>query len=146
MLKGPMMYEGAVRVPLIVRWPGHLPAGERRTELVQWLDLGPTILDAAGLPPMPRGQGQSLLPLARGDADAPQRGWAICEYRDSGHPYDPAVHVTMLRQGDHKLIVHHGDPATARHAHRRTLRPRRRPTRTHTISGTIPPAPPSVPT
>ena len=114
MLKGPMMYEGAVRVPLIIRWPGHLPAGERRTELVQWLDLGPTILDAAGLPPLPHGQGQSLLPLARADAAAPRRGWALCEYRDSGHPYDPAVHVTMLRGGDHKLIVHHGSPATAR--------------------------------
>jgi arylsulfatase A-like enzyme len=114
MLKGPMMYEGAVRVPLIARWPGQLPTGERRADLVQWLDLGPTILDAAGLAPLPHGQGQSLLPLARGDADAVRRGWAICEYRDSGHPYDPAVHVTMLRTGDHKLIVHHGDPATAR--------------------------------
>ena len=114
MLKGPMMYEGAVRVPLLARWPGRLPAGERRADLVQWLDLGPTILDAAGLPPLSGGQGQSLLPLARGDAEAPRRGWAICEYRDSGHPYDPAVHVTMLRTGDHKLIVHHGAPATAR--------------------------------
>ncbi len=114
MLKGPMMYEGATRVPLILRWPGQLPTGERRVDLVQWLDLGPTILDAAGLPPLPRGQGQSLLPLARGDADAPRRGWAICEYRDSGHPHNPAVHVTMLCAGDHKLIAHHGTPATTR--------------------------------
>ncbi len=30
LLKGPMLYEGAVRVPLIMRWPGVLPAGERR--------------------------------------------------------------------------------------------------------------------
>jgi arylsulfatase A-like enzyme len=114
LLKGPMMFEGAVRVPLIVRWPGVVPAGRRCDELVQWHDLGPTVLEAAGLPPQPRGQAQSLLPLARGDADATGRGWAICEYRNSGHPYDPPVHTTMLRRGDHKLVVHHGPPATAR--------------------------------
>ncbi len=114
LLKGPMMYEGAVRVPLILRWPGQLPAGARRTELVEWINLSATLLDAAGLPPMPRSQGQSLLPLARGDANASTRPWAICEYRNSGHPYDPPVHVTMLRHGRYKLVVYHGDPATSR--------------------------------
>ncbi|SDD27830.1 sulfatase-like hydrolase/transferase [Auraticoccus monumenti] len=114
MLKGPMVYDLAVRVPLLVRWPGVLPAGERRSELVQWLDLAPTLLEAAGVE-APRGyQGASLLPLARGDADAWSRDWALCQYRDSGHGYDPPVHVTMLRQGAHKLAVHHGPPATAR--------------------------------
>jgi arylsulfatase len=114
LMKGPMMFEGAVRVPLVMRWPGVLPAGHRCDELVQWHDLGATVLEAAGLPPQPRGQAQSLLPLARGDADAGGRGWALCEYRNSGHPYDPPVHTTMLRRGDHKLVVHHGPPSTAR--------------------------------
>ena len=49
MLKGPFMYDCAVRVPLIVRWPGHLERG-RRSELVQWVDLAPTFLEAAGVP------------------------------------------------------------------------------------------------
>lgn len=114
LLKGPMMFEGAVRVPLILRWPGRLPAGERRGELVQWLDLPGTFLEAAGLPPLPRGQGASLLPPARGDAGPTWRDWALCEYRDSGHPYDPPVHTTMLRRGRYKLVVHHGAPATGR--------------------------------
>jgi arylsulfatase len=114
MLKGPMMYEGAVRVPLIVRWPGELPAGERRTELVQWIDLAPTFLEAAGAPALPRGQGTSLLPLARGSAEAVTRGWALCEYRNSGHPYEPAVHTTMLRTDHWKMVVYHGMPATDR--------------------------------
>ncbi|MEM7536059.1 MAG: sulfatase-like hydrolase/transferase [Chloroflexota bacterium] len=113
-LKGPMMYDPAVRVPLILHWPGVLPEGERRSDVVQWIDLCPTMLDAANLPPLPRNQAQSLLPLARGNDDAEARGWAICEYRDSGHPYDPAVHTTMLRHDRYKLIVFHGDPATAR--------------------------------
>lgn len=114
LLKGPMMYEGAVRVPLILRWPGHLPQGVRRTELVQWIDLAATLLDAATLPLMRRQQGQSLLPLARGDQDALVRSWALCEYRNSGHPYDPPVDVTMLRHGRYKIVVYHGDPATSR--------------------------------
>lgn len=107
-LKGPMMYECAVRVPLIMRWPGVLPEGERRDELVQWVDLAPTVLEAAGAPPLPRAQGASLLPMLRGEPW--QRDWALTEYRNSGHPYDPPVHTTMVRHDDWKLIVHHGEP------------------------------------
>lgn len=114
LLKGPMLYEMAVRVPLILRWPGHLPAGSRRDELVQWIDLNPTFTGAAGIDPLPGAQGMSLLPLACGDADAPARDWAICEYRNSGHPYDPPVMLTMLRHDQWKLIVEHGPPASSR--------------------------------
>lgn len=114
MLKGPMQFDCSVRVPLIMRWPGVLPAGETRTELVQWVDLAPTFLEAAGAPPLPRGQGESLLRLARGEPNAWTRDWALSEYRDSGHPYDPPCHTTMLRHDRWKLIVHHGPPATDR--------------------------------
>ncbi|MGH2601495.1 MAG: sulfatase-like hydrolase/transferase, partial [Dehalococcoidia bacterium] len=61
LLKGPMFYEGAVRVPLLMRWPGVLPAGERRDQLVQWIDLGTTLCAAAGTPPPPHAQGADLL-------------------------------------------------------------------------------------
>jgi arylsulfatase A-like enzyme len=114
LLKGPMMYEPAVRVPLIMRWPGYLPAGSRIPDIVQWIDLNPTFSDLAGLEPLPGAQGASLLPLARGDAGATSRGWAICEYTNSGHPYDSPVVQTMLRTGDHKLVVQHGQPAAER--------------------------------
>ncbi len=114
LLKGPMFYDGAVRVPLILRWPGQLPAGERRSQIVEWLDLGATVLDATATPPLAGDQGISLLPIARGDEEAPSRGWALTEYRNSGHPYDPPVQATMLRQERYKLVVHHGEPATDR--------------------------------
>ncbi|WBB58510.1 sulfatase-like hydrolase/transferase [Streptomyces sp. WMMC500] len=113
LLKGPMFYEGAVRVPLVMRWPAGLPAGERRAGLVQWIDLNATLTDAAGVPPLPRAQGTSLLPTARGEADG-VRDWALCEYRDSGHPYADPCHATMLRTGVHKLVVHHGAPVSGR--------------------------------
>jgi arylsulfatase A-like enzyme len=114
MLKGPMLYEAAVRVPLIMRWPGRLPAGERRSDIVQWLDLNATILDAAGVAQPRTSQGVSLLPLARGDGNASRRGWAICEYLDSGHPYNPPGYLTMLRHDRYKLVVQHGPPASDR--------------------------------
>lgn len=114
MLKGPMMYDCAVRVPLVLRWPAGLPAGTRRADLVQWIDVSATVLDAAQVPALPRGQGASLLPLARDDAGARPRGWALCEYRNSGHPYDPPVHDTMLRHDRWKIVVFHGPPSTER--------------------------------
>lgn len=113
MLKGPMMYEEAVRVPLLVRWPAQVPSQERRSELVSWIDLAPTLLDAAGAAPNSEHQGDSLLPMLRQE-EPWQRDWALCEYRNSGHPYDPPVETTMLRQDRWKIVVHHGDPVTSR--------------------------------
>jgi arylsulfatase A-like enzyme len=112
MLKGPFMYECAVRVPLIVRWPGHF-APARRSELVQWVDLGPTFLELAGEPVPASYQGSSLVPLLEG-TETNWRDWALCQYRDSGHSFDPQVHVTMLRHDRWKLTVHHGSPVTSR--------------------------------
>ncbi|QDP96130.1 sulfatase-like hydrolase/transferase [Microlunatus elymi] len=112
MLKGPMMYDCSVRVPLLIRWPGRIAAQTKITELVQWIDLTATIAELTGAS-LPRCQGRSLLGLADGSASE-HRGWALCEYRDSGHPYDPPVHTTMVRRGDIKIIIHHGQPCTTR--------------------------------
>jgi len=114
MLKGPMMYECAVRVPLILRWPGILPAGQRRSQLVQMVDLEPTILQATGRAPLAGSQGASLLDLAKDASAAWDRDWAYCEYRNSCIPYESPVFTTMLRSGTWKVVVHHGDPATER--------------------------------
>ncbi len=57
-----LVYEPAVRVPLIMRGPG-VPAGERRGQLVTNADLSPTILEVAGASPAKPQDGRSLLPL-----------------------------------------------------------------------------------
>ncbi|UFU06492.1 sulfatase family protein [Ruania halotolerans] len=113
LLKGPMMFDCSVRVPLIVRWPGHVPDGATREELVEWIDLAPTLLAAAGVDGLPRAQGRDLTPLWSGDGWH-DRGWVLSEYRNSGSMYDPPVHTTMLRTDTWKLVVHHGPPASAR--------------------------------
>lgn len=112
LLKGPMMYDACTRVPLLVRWPGHIEPGTRVDDLVQWIDLPATFLDVAGAKGEHQGQGASLMGLL--DGSAKWRDWALCEYRDSGHAATPAVHTTMLRHGPHKLVLWHGPPVTSR--------------------------------
>lgn len=53
-------YEGGIRVPLIVSWPGKIPVGETRDEISAFWDLMPTLLDLAGQPIPPGLDGVSL--------------------------------------------------------------------------------------
>ena len=115
LMKGPMMYDAAARVPLLMRWPARIEAGTVVNELVQWIDLSATCLDAARCAPMDQGQGASLLPLAVSSAPA-WRSWALSEYRDSGIAAAPSILTTMIRSGDWKLVIWHGDPVTGRSA------------------------------
>lgn len=66
--------EGGIRSPLLVRWPGRLPAGgEPVDRIAAHIDIAPTLLDAAGVEP-PAGlhlDGRSLLGLLTGNGDAP---------------------------------------------------------------------------
>ena len=114
LLKGPQLYDDLTHVPLLARWPNHIKAGQNIDELVQWVDLPATFLDAAACAPGSGVQGESLLPLVT-SACKPEiqwRDWALSEYRDSGFTTDPRIMTTMLRQEQWKLIVWHGGPAT----------------------------------
>lgn len=42
------LYDKGTRVSLLVRWPGHVPAGTRTDAMVSWVDLMPTLIDIAG--------------------------------------------------------------------------------------------------
>ncbi|MFB0613615.1 sulfatase-like hydrolase/transferase [Aurantiacibacter poecillastricola] len=55
-------------VPLMMRWPGHIPAGERRSGLFDFADVLPTIAAAASLPVSPEVDGVSQLAVAQGRA------------------------------------------------------------------------------
>ena len=71
-LKG-SVYEGGIRVPCYVRWPGHFPAGIEVDRVAAHIDLVPTLLEACDIPAgdEPKLDGRSLLPLLRGDRHAP---------------------------------------------------------------------------
>jgi len=59
-------YNTLTNVPLLIRWPGTLPAGREVNENVSLLDVAPTILDMAGQKPSKQFQGRRLLPLISG--------------------------------------------------------------------------------
>ena len=111
LLKGPQLYDDLTRVPLIARWPDRISPGSDIDELVQWVDLPATFLDAAGCAPGRGVQGNSLLPLMAGTRDG-WRNWALCEYRSSGFTTDPPIMTTMLRSEHWKLIIWHGSPVS----------------------------------
>lgn len=66
----PIFRPGVSRVPLIVAWPNGIGPGRRIRQPVSMIDVLPTVLDLAGLPLPDIRQGQSLVPLLRGEA-----GW-----------------------------------------------------------------------
>ncbi|MCA9019909.1 MAG: sulfatase-like hydrolase/transferase, partial [Planctomycetaceae bacterium] len=68
--------EGGVRSPFVIRWPGHLPAGQDVNQIAGAIDLLPTLTDLAGIPrPEPKPiDGVSLKPLMMNSkADWPER-------------------------------------------------------------------------
>lgn len=67
------VYEAALRVPMIVRWPGVAKAGTVREELVSTLDLLPTWLAASGASASSPLSGRDLRPLLGDDRDVPWR-------------------------------------------------------------------------
>ena len=103
-------YEDSVRIPMILRWPDALPAGERRQQVVNLIDLTATMLDATGAPALPGADGTSFLEIARNSA-APWLDRTFSEYCH-GSRHDWGIPGTsqnrMIRQGRYKLNYYHG--------------------------------------
>ncbi|MCA8999725.1 MAG: sulfatase-like hydrolase/transferase, partial [Planctomycetaceae bacterium] len=106
-LKGPHFYDEAVRVPLILNWPGQLEPGLKSDALVELTDLAPTFCELTGIDPEPQFQGQSLAEICLGKRD-PQhhRDQVYCEYLNSWT--HPRSYGTMVRTRTHKIVVYHG--------------------------------------
>jgi arylsulfatase A len=102
------LYEGGIREPLIVRWPGVTKAGTVSDVPVSSVDFLPTIVELAGGKPPKLGQidGSSFAPLLRGKS-APKRSalyWHYPHYSNQG-----GVPGGAVRAGDWKLIEFYED-------------------------------------
>ncbi|MDF2725572.1 MAG: sulfatase [Paenibacillus sp.] len=76
-----ILYEDVVKVPLIVKYPEHVPAGERIDSFVyNLLDLQPTLLEYAELAPQPFFHGRSLVPLLLGEQPDDWRTEVVSTY------------------------------------------------------------------
>jgi uncharacterized sulfatase len=100
-------YEGGVRTPIMVRWPGHVKPKMDTMHLANSIDLVPTVLAAAGLKPTKEMQGINLL-----DASAVANRDAIFGEileHDIQHMTDPVASLRFrwVIEGEWKLIIPH---------------------------------------
>jgi len=97
------MYEEALRMPFLVRWPAGIKAGTRSDAIGLNVDFAPTFLEAAGVKTPAEMQGRSLLPVLKGRTPA---DWRTSMYYRYYH--DPGNHNTRAHYGvrtrTHKLI------------------------------------------
>ncbi len=104
------LYEGGVRVPLIVRWPGVTTAGTVCDEPVCVMDLHPTIAEAAGIelagPEAAALDGESLVPLLK-DPHARLAREAL--YFHYPHYYTNTTPAGAVRMRDWKLVEYFED-------------------------------------
>jgi arylsulfatase A-like enzyme len=95
-----LMYDPIVHIPLIIRHPDSVGRPSSVTDLVSLMDLGPTILAAAGLDIPDYLEGRSLLPYVQGDTIEP-RAFVFCEDN----------YQIMMRSPQHKLVYYIGQEA-----------------------------------
>lgn len=98
------LYEGGIRVPLIIRWPGHTAAGSSCDTPTITMDLASTICAAAQTPIRDMQDGVSIVPLLEGgyQLDRATLYWHYPHYSpQGGHPGG------AIRDGDYKLIEYY---------------------------------------
>jgi arylsulfatase A-like enzyme len=91
------MYEGGIRVPMIVRWPGKIPAGIVSDQVWAFWDFLPTAADIAGVKPPANIDGISMLPTLVGQKQTNQHAFLYWEFHEKGSRQ-------AVRMGDWKAI------------------------------------------
>ncbi len=96
------VYEGGIRVPMLIRWPAGLSGGRQVNEMVHFADWFPTILVSAGLevPAQLKLDGINVLPVLRGEPGQ------VCTTRFwQWNRYQPVITSNAaVRDGDWKLV------------------------------------------
>ena len=101
------LYEGGIRVPTIVRWPGVTPAGSTCSTPISSIDYFPTFLEVAELPAESENRldGKSIVPLLRGGTiESRALYWDYPHYGNQG-----GAPGSVIRDGRWKLIEWHDE-------------------------------------
>jgi N-acetylglucosamine-6-sulfatase len=99
-----LAYEEAIRIPLLVRFPSRVKAGTVAPEMVLTIDLAPTLLELAGLKPLPGMQGRSLTPIFDGAATGWRDSFLIEYYSDTVFPRILKMGYSAVRTSAAKYI------------------------------------------
>lgn len=94
------LYEGGVRVPLIVRWPGQIVAHTTSDHINTMWDIFPTFAELAGAAIPSDLDGLSFLPTLLGHSDQPHHGYLYWEFHEQGGKQ-------AIRRGDWKAVRTH---------------------------------------
>jgi arylsulfatase A-like enzyme len=104
-----LMHEPSIRTPLLVRYPRLIRPGSIRDEMTLITDLAPTFLDLAGVTVPEWMQGQSLVPLLKGEeAKSWRKDW-LYEYFEYPGPHNVRKH-RGVRTERYKLIHYYEAP------------------------------------
>ncbi|GAB4107883.1 sulfatase [Echinicola sediminis] len=96
------LYEAGIRTPLIVKWPGKIQQGSRTAAMVSWVDILPTLLDAAEAE-VPKGlDGESFLPVLTGKSDGLRK---VIYTTHSGDGKFNVYPMRSIRTEGYKLII-----------------------------------------
>ena len=106
-------YDGGLRTPLIVAWPGRIEAGSRSEAMVSWVDILPTCLEAAGAPAPADLSGRSFLGVLTGQA---QQHRDLVFGTHSGDGVMNRYPIRTVRTRDFRYI-RNLDPAAEHHTH-----------------------------
>jgi arylsulfatase A-like enzyme len=92
------LWEGGIRVPAVVRWPGKVPAKKDSYEIIHACDLFPTVLAAAGASTEASANldGKNVLDVLQGKAESPERT-LFWEWREGGDTQFVASPATTSR-------------------------------------------------
>ena len=105
-LKGCRFYEGLARVPLMISWRGRIQP-RIHDELVELVDIAPTLYELLGTDVPPWVQGRSLVSRICGaELNAPHREFVRAEHYAATNLAD-GTHATMYRDRRWKLVVYH---------------------------------------
>ena len=99
-------YEGGIRVPLVVHWPGKTEANTTSHAVVTGTDFYPTLLEMMGLPVLPKQHvdGMSFLPALKGRKyDRGAIYWHFPHYSNHGYQSPGGA----IRLGNHKLLEYY---------------------------------------
>lgn len=105
-------YDNGVQSAMIVRWPGYVAPGKVTDAMVEYVDVLPTFVDAAGGTPAPVLDGRSFLPVLRGETDHHKdHVFSLMTTRGIINGSD-AFPIRSVRTGQYRLVLNLNHEAT----------------------------------
>jgi len=103
------IFEESLRTPMLIRWPGNAKPGSVNKDLVSLLDVAETFLDVAGQPIPKEMQGQSLVPLLKGERPSTWRDSFYYHYYEFPVPHRVRPHYGVVTDRFKLVHYYHSD-------------------------------------